>query len=331
MKNLLKKQILIPVGVLLVLVAITLWSLKVADGVNPIDEDGKKAQQEIDKREKEDRKENKEKLGKDLPSKEEVERYMRTVGLDKNPIVELEKEYGKEVADLYLTDRLISTYTEGEDRVIAEGRVKRESNEGSLPTEMDLTKDGEEFEMSGVHVTADEGFTEVGGGYRVGYSFMMPDLESEIAYGNSGALVYGIFLNAYSLDEMTTKEFQEGFEKMSVQVEGVKAEPGIHYLREYGNIKEYLSESEIEKTKDIRSLWMYGRWGELGDFNKTLMYPGTVTSMMYQVDIKKIFPTAKVTEEGEVTGVPNELTVTVNGEPFQLLLREGRNVIPVRK
>lgn len=326
-KGFLDKRVLVIGGILLGLVAVTLLATIDGKRTNPIVEDGKAAIKEVEEREQEERKENKKNVGKAYPSHEEVHRYRQTIPYTKNEIEVLTREYNKEIVSKYYAGELISRDDATESVQIKEGAMKRELDSKSVYSSIDVLSE-EEIIPTSPYFAREEGFGNVGK-YRVGYA-KTANLEFEETgrqVRGDGYIAQNLTLHVYSMEEMTAKEFQDGFEELGVTLSGEKAPPVSESIRDSGVKEIDIMGSSVKvnskKWKGANSMLFTDDWGTK-DFNKSTVYPGTVVKMEFEVPMKGIYQSAEYIEaDDSFVNVPQELTLVVGEYASTMVLVDG--------
>lgn len=313
------KRILIPVAVLLLLGGFAFWAVKDAEKINPIEEDSKQAEKEIEKREKEDRDALKKEIGKDYPTVEEVERFQNTIPSDQNPLPLMEKEFGREVMEQYVSGNLLSTHDTGDIRTIKEGKLKRAlDGKGALGSLLDIASGTDTVMIEKPMMTVGEGFKDIGEGLKAGYSVIRPLVGAEDIFGEDKKIHY-IEVRAMALEDMTAKEFKEKAEIIRVEVNGKKAHPGFNEIHNIEKTEEHEKGAEEFKKFDekIGVLGGHEYWQESGNEPEDMMvYAGTVLGLMYEIDMAEVFPGIVLNEDGDIEGIPEEFTLKVGEQEF---------------
>lgn len=321
-KGYLSKSIVIPAVVFVCLVIFTSWALWDAKRVNPIEEDGKTAIKDIEKDEKESRREIKDVVGKEFPTQEEVERFVKTIPEDEFPNTIIDKEFGKEVRKMYYKNQLVSKDDDAETRHIKESALKRDISKDGIGTSSDLLM-GEVFIPTLPYSTLTPGFKEAGQ-YNVGYirTAMRSWDETGNPVRDDGHISMYVYLSVYAMEELSAKEFQQGINTLGVTVDGVQAYPAMELDRKEGNTEintPYGSyDLESKNYKNVSSLAIAEDWENV-KFDKAVIYPGTVVQVAFEVPMQEVYKELDYDAgKMEFKGQPKELTVTVGKTPFTI-------------
>lgn len=321
------RKILIGAGVLLLLVGITVWALWDAENTDPIAEDSKGALEEESKKDKEDREKIKKDVGKEYPSLEEVERFVKTIPSDVYPVTVLEKEFGKEVTDMFYSGELISRSDDATVTAIKTSEMKRTNDKNAVQSTMDLINGGVVIPTA-PYTSKEEGFGDVGK-YKVGYVTTTQRVwgDKGTSVREDGYIAHYLQVSAYALEEMTAEEFQKGFNELGIKVDGVDALPAMERERKEGDTKLPLPGGELDMNgkeyKDVNSMVRAGDWQNT-KFSKSIVYPGTVVQMSYEIPMTDIYKEATYNAETDsFTGEPKELTVTVGNYTMTVQLIQG--------
>lgn len=323
MKKLMKKQVLIPAGILGLLMLITVWALWDAENINPIEEDSKQAIKEENKADKEARKDIKEELGKEYPTMEEVQRYVKTMPESSNQTEYLEKEYNDEVIYLYGEGKLLSRSDSEDDAMLKTSYLKMRNDKHSVGSAMDLLGGGT-FNLYPQYSTEKTGF-EQKGDFWVGYEQAVIEKQEDTMsmVSKDGRITMTVTLYAYAKEELMAKEFQDKIGEFEVKVGGVKAKPFLTNVREDGK---HNDELETKELKDVNLLFKASNWREQ-DFNKSVIYPGTVIPVTYEVDVQDtVYKDVKFDSGSDIfIGERDSFEITINGEPVELKLVQDSN------
>lgn len=290
-KGLLSKKVLVPVYILIALGAITLISLSQAEKYDPIAEDGKLLMDGLKKEEETARKESQDVIGKEYPTKEEVERFEKTLSSEDVKAEKMESEFGEDVYHLYNEGLLVGQHEEPEIKAIKTGILSAENDDKGIKMQLNLL-DGDTLDKKGDYMSNSVGFEKVGDIY-VGYpTLSIKDWGDLERVRKDGYTAVNLTVKVYTMDKMTVKDLQTKVNTLKMELDGIEAKPLFERERKDKEKGLNILGKEVDlgskEWKGVSSFGLMTDWSEF-KFGEMVVYPGVVVDADFEIAVDDIF------------------------------------------